>query len=784
MDDRDLFSYNNSDNNDNELFSYTGSGNTGESEDESFDLNSFSSKAEADRKLEEKNKKKNGNKKQRVLKVVLTIFLIGVITVSIVVGSFLIYAFTMVDATMDEDLNNLELNFTTTVYVENEDGDYVEYTRLHGEHNRIWKSYDKAAIESEDDDYDGIPQQLADAFVAIEDMRFYTHYGVDWKRTVGALINEFVPIYSSRQGGSTITQQLVKNLTGDSSQKASRKVREIMRARYLETKYSKEIILECYLNTIAMGHGTYGVEVASNYYFGKSVNELNLTECAALAAIAKSPTYYAPDTYPEKNKERRNTVLYQMYDQGYITKEEYEEAVDTELEIVANQDVLNQNEINSYFIDALIDQVSSDLAEEYGYDKTHAANMFYNGGYKVYATVDLEMQENAQKIFEAAASNAKKSAKGDSLMGAITVMDYEGHVKAIVGNLGEKTSNRGFNAATDAKRQPGSSIKPLAVYAPAIENNVITYSTIMNDTKTKYGDWYPKNANGSYSGNVTIQNALERSLNTIPVALVSKMGKQECYDFVTQKLGLKNLTEKDADLAPLGMGGTNGGVCTLESAAAFAIFGNGGLYYEPTFYTKVTDQQGKVVLEQNTQPTMAISEDTATVMNKMLQTVVYGSNGTGKAAQSYVPNMRIFAKTGTSNASSDKWFVGGSPYYVASSWCGYETVQEMPSANTSLARKLWGEVMSKAHSGLKVKEFSVSEYAVKKYYCTSTGCLATSSCPSKAVGWYKKENLPATCTTHSGSSLSTPSEDNVPALTTQSTQTASDTSQTTDSTAQ
>ncbi|MEE1239733.1 MAG: transglycosylase domain-containing protein, partial [Acutalibacteraceae bacterium] len=580
---------------------------------------------------------------------------------------------------------------------------------------------------------------------------------------------------SSRQGGSTITQQLVKNLTDDKSQKASRKVREIMRARYLESKYSKDTILECYLNTIAMGHGTYGVEVAANYYFGKSVKDLSIAECACLAAITKSPTYYAPDDYPEENKERRNKVLYQMYDQGYITKEEYEEAKNTELEIVAEERVLSQNSVNSYFVDGLIDQVVNDLAEKYGYDEAHANQLFYNSGYKIYATVDTDMQAAAEEVFSDT-SYAIEGSDGKKMTGGITVMDYEGNVKAIVGGIGEKTTNRGFNNATVAVRQPGSTMKPIAAYAPAIEQDLITYSSIVNDTKTSYNGWTPKNWYNSYWGNITVQYALERSVNSIPVYLVNKMTPQVSYDFLTQKLGITTLNSEDVNLSPLGMGGTNGGLTTLESAAAFAIFGNGGLYYEPSFYTKVTDQDGKVILTKQTEHKMAISEDTATIMNHLLQTVVYGSNGTGKAAASYVKDMKIYAKTGTSNNSNDLWFVGGSPYYVASCWCGYETMQPIASSYSGIAMKLWGNVMSKAHKGLKAKEFSNSSYAVEKYYCKSSGNLATSGCPDKAVGWYKKSNIPKTCTAHSGETLGKVGEEPKPSSGTTSSSTTSATS--------
>ena len=744
---------------DKDLFSFDNSSNKIENGESSFDLNSFSSHPAGQPAKKQKNEKKPAkNSKQRILKIALTAFLICLITGTIVIGSFLFYAFTMIDPTVDQDLNNLKLNFTTTVYVDDGTGNYVEHRRLHGEFNRRWVDYDKVAIDNNEKDYKGIPANLANAFIAIEDKHFLDHNGVDWKRTLGAFINEFLPIYSSRQGGSTITQQLVKNLTNDNKQKASRKIREIMRARYLEDNYAKSTILECYLNTIAMGNGTYGVEVAANYYFGKGVSELTLTECASLAAITKSPSYYAPDSHPEENKKRRNTVLYEMKDQGYITEEQYNEAVNTELKVVGKKDVLSQSEVNSYFVDALINQVTKDLAEKYGYDTASASQMFYNGGYNIYATMDAKMQAAAEEVFKDK-SFVIKGKKDTTMQSGITVMDYYGNVKAIVGGLGEKTTNRGFNCATDAVRQPGSTMKPISAYAPSIEQDTITFSSIVNDTKTNYNGWTPVNWYGSYWGNITVQYALERSVNTIPVYLVNKMGPQTSFDFLTQKLGITTLNQEDINLSPLGMGGTNGGITTIESAAAFAIFGNGGLYYEPSFYTKVTDQQGKIVLEHQTEPKMAISEDTATVMNHLLQGVVYGGNGTGKAAAGYIPKMKIYAKTGTSNDQNDLWFVGGTPYYIASCWCGFPELQPIPRGQSGIALKIWGNVMSKVHSGLKAKEFKDSPYAVKRYYCKSTGLLATSGCTDKALGWYRKSNIPSACTAHTGDVLPSPDDE-------------------------
>ena len=299
-------------------------------------------------------------------------------------------------------------------------------------------------------------------------------------------------------------------------------------------------------------------------------------------------------------------------------------------------------------------------------------------------------------------------------------------------------------------------MKPIAAYAPAIEKDIINYSSIVNDTKTNYNGWTPVNWYSSYWGNITVQYALERSVNTIPVYLVNKLGTQVSFDFLTKTLGITTLTNEDVNLAPLGMGGTNGGITSLESAAAYAIFGNLGQYHAPTLFTKVTDQHDEIVFEYDSSPTMAISEDTATVMNKLLQTVVYGSRGTGAAARNTVKDMKIFAKTGTSNNSNDLWFVGGTPYYVGSCWCGYDEQQNI--SNAGIARVMWSAVMSKIHNGLEPKEFEVSSYATERYYCTSTGLLATSACPSKSIGWYKKSNTPGSCTAHAGAELKTPAE--------------------------
>lgn len=733
----DIFSFSNSDNND---------------ANEPLSLNSFSSSSIVNER-KKRIRKKTG--KQIAVKSILTFFLIGIITVAIISAAFLVYAFTFVDGKMDEDLNDLKLNFTTTIYSKDTSGNWVEYQRLHGVYNRIWVPYDRKLAQEKDASYEGIPEDLVNAFVAIEDKRFREHDGIDWKRTISAFLNLLRG--SKSYGGSTITQQLVKNLTNDNSKQVGRKVREIMRARYFEGHYSKDTIVECYLNTIAMGHGIYGVEVAANYYFDKSVKDLTVTECAALAAITKSPSSFAPDTKPEENKKRRITVLNEMRKQKYITDEQYEAAKAEELNVVASKDAINENEVNNYFVDALIVQVTKDIAKKYNYDESHAANNFYSGGYKIYSTIDPNVQSVVDSVFSNSKSYGITGKDGSQLQGAITVMDYEGHVKGLAGGIGEKTVNlgtSGFNRAIDAVRQPGSTMKPISAYALAIENGLINYSSIVNDKATTYRGWTPVNWYRTYRGNVTVQYALEVSMNTIPVQLIDKLTPQASFDFLTKKLGITTLTEEDKNLSPLGMGGTNGGITTIESAGAFAVFGNGGYYYKPTLYYSVCDQHGKEILGADPEPEVAIGSDTATIMNHLLQNVVYGGSGTGKSAAGFVPNMKIYAKTGTSNNVNDLWFVGGTPYYIASCWCGYDSQQKI--SVTSIARTMWGAVMSKINAGREVKEFPESEYAVRRYYCAETGLLATDACPSNSIGWYRETNIPDACTTHGGTLLDSP----------------------------
>lgn len=740
-------------------FDISGSSSGAEDAPEDIDLASFGKKqGEINKENKKKNKKATKAKVKKYvflgLKILFSITLIGIITGCLVVGAFAIYVFNFVDDKVHEDLDELALGFTTTIYVQDEaSGEFVEYQRMHGEENRIWVDFEK------------MPDNLLNAFVAVEDQRFREHQGVDWKRTVGAFANMFLDLYSSNQGGSTITQQLVKNLTNDNKQTPMRKIREIMRARYLEENYEKDTILECYLNTICLGGGIYGVEVAANYYFGKTTSELTLAECAALASLAKEPERYRPDRNPQYNQERRSIVLRLMKEQGYISEEVYQEAKATEIEIVADESAKNLNTVNNYFVDALIEEVIDGLVEEYGMDEAYASKNFYNGGYKIYCTLNPDVQKVLEEEYAKTDTyfTLKSKESGKTVQSAMTIMDYEGHIVGMVGGSGVKTDNRAYNRATMAFRQPGSTMKPLATYSQALQKNIIHYSSFVEDKPIENyypgGGAGPRNSYGYYEGFMSVAEALERSTNTIPCQLVKQMGVQSTYFYLQNNLGLSGLDNvEDMNLSSLGLGGTYTGITTTQSAAAFAVFGNLGTYYEPTTFTLITDQHDTVILKQGS-GIAAIDENTATIMNYMLRNVVYGEKGTAKAIASFSDKFVCYAKTGTTSDVYDSWLAGGTPYYVGSCWFGYDQQEKLNNAN--LAKNMWKNVMKRIHADLPEKEFVDSEFVTNRYYCLETGLLATDACANKGEGWYKTNySLPAICTTHKGEVL--PPVDYVP----------------------
>ena len=648
-----------------------------------------------------------------------------------------------------ENIKNMELNMTSAIYVKNEKGDWVEYQRLHGNENRIWVSIDK------------MPKDLLNAFIAIEDERFEKHRGVDWKRTLGAIGNYIFKFNDKEFGGSTITQQLIKNVSGDDGRNALRKIREIVRASLVETKLSKKQILEAYLNTISLGNGICGVQVASNYYFNKDVSELTLNECAALAAITQNPVKHNPITGMESNNSRRAAILTKMLELEFIDFKKFSSSYDKPIKLDVSQKTNLEAEINNYFVDTLIEEVISDLAKEYKCSEDIASTMLYNGGYKIYSTINPEIQStmenvylNTSKYFYLKGKNAEGERVG--VQSAMTIMDYSGHIVGIVGGVGEKTVNRGLNRATGAPRQPGSTMKPIGVYALAIEKDIVNYSSKVLDqpiknyrgNKSGPNEWY-----GYYKGDISLNYAIRKSANTIPVRLLQKVGIDTSYEFLTQKLGLKYLNEADKNLASLALGGCTYGMTTTESAAAYAIFGNGGKFFEPTTYYKIEKMTGELVLESDTKGNQVISPSTATIMNHLLQEVVYGSEGTGSGIRGFNYSMKAYAKTGTSSESNDLWMVAGSPYYVGSVWYGFDMPQQVRS--TSAAATVWRDIMKQVHKGLEKKTFTDSEDVYKKnggYYKKGTTPGGFSYNPDEV----EKEETSSNASTSSTTSTSKP----------------------------
>lgn len=661
-----------------------------------------------------------------------------------------------------KNIENLEINLTSTIYVKNSNGKWEEYQRLHGTENRIWVSIDNA------------PQHLVDAFIAIEDERFLTHSGVDWKRTGGAIGNQIFKYSATDFGGSTITQQLIKNITLDNSRTATRKMREIFRAIVIESKLSKKQILEAYLNTISLGNGICGVQVASNYYFNKEIDELSLAECATLAAITKNPSKYNPVTGAEENILRRNVVLDKMLELGKITEQEYEQAYNEKLVLDDTQEDDYEIEINSYFVDTLIQQVINDLAEKYQCSTDIASTMFYNGGYKIYATVNSEIQTTMEDIYGEIdkyfnQTVTEKNGTKSTVQSAMTITDYNGHIVGIVGGVGEKTVNRGLNRAYNSPRQPGSTMKPIGVYALAIEEDIVNYTSKVVDKPIDnyYSDGKkgPKEWFGYYKGNVQLDYAIRKSMNAVPVRLLQKVGIEASYDFLVNKLRLQHLTDSDKNLASLALGGCRYGITTTESAAAYAIFGNNGVYHSPTTYYKVLGPTGETVLEYDNDGEQVISASTATIMNHLLQGVVYGSEGTGSSIRGY-SSMKVYAKTGTSSESNDLWLVAGTPYYVGSVWYGFDNPS--PIKSQGAANTVWKAVMKEIHSELEKKEFKDSDDVFKK-----------------GIGYYKKgtnvDNIINSEKTNSNSSSETLSQNSlsselISSSSSTSTQTSSNTS--------
>lgn len=587
-----------------------------------------------------------------------------------------------------------------------------------------------------------IPEDLVHAYVAIEDKNFYKHNGINVKRTAGAVVSYVFHGGSSSFGGSTITQQLVKNLTGDNETKISRKVQEWDRAVKTELVLSKEEILETYLNIIYVGPNIYGVEKGAEYYFSKNVSELDLAECAFMAGINNSPNSYNPfgkNDNSEKIMSRATTVLNVMLEQGYISKENYDSAVlELQSGLKFNKGKLEPkgDAIYSYMVDATISEVIKDLEEKKGMSTNFATNYLYFSGLKIYSTQNSDIQMEIEKECEKN-KYMVKSAKyeNSTAQAAMVVLDHNnGQVMGCVGGLGEKSVSRGFNRATQALRQTGSAIKPIAVLGPALEEKIITPVTIYDDTKTVFEQGYSPDDCERELGEITVRRAVESSQNIPFVKIMEQLTPEKSMKYM-EKEGISNLTEGDNNLG-LALGGLEKGSSPLEMAAAYACIANGGNYIEPTFYTKVENYKGKIILKSKQKRRKVYSEDTTYVLKELLTEPVNGENGTARACK--IDGMEVAAKTGTTNDNYDKWLCGFTKYYTAVTWFGYDVNEPINEGANSMANQIWVNVMREIHRYLIKANFDKPKSVEEVVVCRKSGKAAEGGCKDSYVEYFRK----------------------------------------------
>ncbi len=723
-----------------------------------------------EKELSEKNKKKRKPKKNQtpaqkffsglgkaILAAIMIVGVVGIVCFSVIA----IYGYSVVYGDPVFNLTDEAQSQNQTSFIYGNDGDTpIEITRLHGEENRIWVNIDDMS------------EYMPQAFIATEDKRFYKHHGVDWIRTIGVFIKQ------NDQGGSTITQQLIKNLTDDNKVTYVRKFNEILRALNLERNYSKEEILEAYLNTIYLNNGCYGVKTAAEVYFGKDVADLNAAECACLSSITKAPTLYDPLINPDKNRDRQLWVLGEMNSEenNFLNKEQYDEAVAYEMIFtnsknykgsqIKDQSAKKDNdEITNYYVDYVITTVQEDL-QKMGYTSKKAHDLVYGGGLKIYTAIDFDIQDALEDVYE----NYRRM-PDETVQGAMCVMDYNGRVMGIIGGTGKNKGSMLFNRATMANRPPGSTIKPLAVYGPALQksldddNTDIYWSTILQDSPLKIveGEPWPHNEGGSYSSKyVTLQYGLAQSLNTISARTLDRISVEYSFEFLSENFHLSTLDSvRDVDYGPMAIGSLTNGATVLDMTAAYASFGNGGYYYEPYCYYKIEDSKGNVIINKEPEKTKqeSLDESTAWLMNKLLQAAM--KSGTGQYYK--LSGIECFGKTGTTNDNKDRWFAAGTPDFVAVTWYGYDNPKEVHyNLSYNPAGTIWNTVMKEIYEACDKRgtnyssEFPECDKIVQKSYCSTCGKLSSGS---GNYGWYDVNNLPGYCSGHASAESETTDKD-------------------------
>lgn len=681
-------------------------------------------------------KRKKKMKKESMPRRLVKLLGVCCLLIGIVVSFILVWnVTTMVIDAYSFDITKYKTDVASMIYAVDKNGDSEEYEQIHSSTNRLWVTINK------------IPLYAQRAAVAIEDERFYTHQGMDIKRTAGAVLG-FVTGMSD-YGGSTITQQLIKNVTGEWEDTPVRKMKEILRALVLETQMDKDEILEYYLNVVYFGNGSYGLQMAAHTYFDKDASELSLAEAAAIIGITQSPKTFDPFVNKEKNKEKQEVVLYKMLQLGYITQEEHDAAVNEKLNFIEGSNEDNTS-VNSYFTETLIEELSKDLANNEKISLEQAKQRVYTGGLKIYATVRTDVQSAAEKVFEDTSNRTFFPRLSGEVQpeAAMAVLDPKtGAIIGIVGGKGKKEANLILNRAVKSYRQPGSSIKPIAAYGPAVELNLLTPSSIIVDEPFEYNGWKPQNWYRGFKGNVTMRQAVTQSMNIPAIKTVLSVGIETSFDFAKNKLGLKSLDDvNDKNLSPLSLGGLTKGVSVLDLTAAYGAFANKGVYTEPYTYTKVADRYGNTVIEKDIKSRRVFSEETASIMTSVLKSTAEGPLGVSAKLSGGMPSA---GKTGTTNDDKDRWYIGYTPYYLGGVWYGYDQPKTVPYAATRIvAHKIWQAVMNDIHSGLEVKKLDEGGNVVYVNVCTQTGKLPSASCTvTKEI--FKKGHTPtAYCKGH------------------------------------
>lgn len=690
------------------------------------------------KKLKNKNKDKKG--KHKILKrVILIIIFIIILLILAAIGAFIAIFFSDKFAMSKEDLT---INYTNT-FVYDSEGNLIR--ELTGEENRKIISFKD------------MPDNLPNAFIAIEDERFYDHHGVDVKRTAAATVTYIFNGGSSSFGGSTITQQLIKNITNEKDDEGAagveRKIKEMSRAYQIEKILSKDDILELYLNIIYLGgygQNICGVEVASEYYFSKSAKDLDLAECAFLAGINHSPNSYNPfieTDNSEKIKSRTKTVLDKMKELGYVSEEEYNKAVQkVENGLPFQQGNTSSGAIVSYHLSSAIEQVVNQLVEEKGMSYEYAKSRLYGGGYKLYTTQVSSIQTRMEEEYKKDKYIIKSSKnQGEHSQSAMVIIDYKtGNVVGCVGGLGTDVDATGLNRI-NSPRQPGSSIKPIASIAPGLEKNIITAATVYDDSPTTFGTYSPHNSGNYYLGLCTVRKAIEVSANVVEVKIMSELGPENSIKFLKQ-LGLAHIVEgKDANLAMV-LGGLTYGATPLEMAGAYAAIANGGEYITPTFYTELKDKSGNVVLKAKQEKTRVMTEGTAYMVKSILKSPVTGSGGTARNCA--ISGMDVGAKTGTTDENCDRWLCGITPYYVGATWFGFDQNEKIYYSGGNPSAVIWAAIMQDIHKNLPSKTFDKPSNIVTAKICKDTGKLATSSCTNTYTEEFVAGTVPGSCTGH------------------------------------